>query len=96
MRGDRLVSATIFTLAIIALSAFIGYERRIRQTHITVLSSQGSADAEVLSSSMRREPSSPRGSRSADFAGLDSKPGEARTWIAWRRAERNVTRAWNE
>ena len=96
MRGDRLVSATIFTLGIIALSALIGYGKRIRQPHITVLSSQGSVDAEVLSGSMRREPSPPRGSQSTDFDGLESETEEARTWIAWRRAERNVTRAWSE
>jgi hypothetical protein len=37
-----------------------------------------------------------RGSESADFDGLGSETREARTWIAWRRAERNVTRACNE
>jgi hypothetical protein len=96
MPGDRLVSATIFTLAVIALSALVGYGRRTRQPGMPVLSSQGSVDAEVLSRSMRREPSPPRGSQSTDFDGLQSETGEARTWIAWRRAERNVTRAWSE
>jgi hypothetical protein len=37
-----------------------------------------------------------RGSESTDFDGLHSETEEARTWIAWRRAERNVTRAWHE
>ena len=96
MRGERLVSATIFTLRIIALSALIGYGKRIRQLDITVLFSQGPVDAEVFSGSMRREPSPPRGSQSTDFDGLESETEVARTWIAWRRAERNVTRAWNE
>ena len=47
MRGDRLVSATVFTLGTIALSALIWYGKRIRQLDITVLFSQGSVDAEV-------------------------------------------------
>jgi hypothetical protein len=95
MRGDWWVSVTIFTLGVIALSALIAYGKRIRQRDITVLSSRG-PDADVPSGSTRREPSPPRGSESTDFDGLESETGEARTWIAWRRAERNVTRTWNE
>ena len=45
---------------------------------------------------MRREPSPPRGSQSTDFDGVESETGGAGTWVAWRRAERNVTCAWNE
>jgi hypothetical protein len=76
MRSDGLVSVTIFTVGIIALSALIGYGKRARPLDLTVLLS--------------------RGSESAGSDGLESETGEARAWIAWRRAERNVTRAWNE
>jgi hypothetical protein len=96
MHGDPLVSATIFTLAVIALSALIWHGKRIRQADITVLSNQGSVDAEVLSRSVRREPPLPRDSESTNFDSLESETEEARTWMAWRRAERNVTRTWNE
>jgi hypothetical protein len=94
--GDPLVSATIFRLCITALSALIGYSKRIRHLDITVLLSQGAVDADVVPCSMWREPSPPRGSESIDFDGLEGETEEARTWIAWRRSERNVTRTWNE
>ena len=97
MHGDPLVSATIFTLAVIALSALIiWYGKRIRLLDTSARFSEGSVDAEGVSRSMRREPSLSRGSKSTDFDGLESETEEARTWIAWRRAERNVTRAWHE
>ena len=92
MRGDRLVSASIFTLGIIALSALIGYGKRIRQPHITVLSSQGSVDAEVLSGSMRRDPSPPRGSEINRLRWSRERDGRTPNMdcLAARRAERNA------
>jgi hypothetical protein len=96
MPGDPVVSATIFTLAVIALSALIWYGKRIRQLDTSARSSEGSVDAEDVSRSMRREPSRPRGSDSTDFDGPESDTEEAPAWNAWRRAERDVTRAWNE
>jgi hypothetical protein len=96
MRGDLWVSGTIFTLGIIALSALIRYGRRSRQLDVTVRFGRGAVDAEVFSGSMRREESTPRGSESTDFGVLEGETEETPTWIAWRRAERNVTRAWNE
>jgi hypothetical protein len=90
------VSVTIFTLGMIALSALIRYGKRFRRVDVTVLFSQGPGDAEVFSGSMPRESSPPPGSESTDFDGLGSETEEARTWIAWQRSARNVTRAWNE